>query len=128
MRNKHARRSDCRRDSGSALIESVLAAPVLIMLVSGLLLAAYSGFAKIWIRHLSYEAVICLASRVAESACRERVRDSIEGALPAKFVRPRFVRSSREAKVKFEVTLLPGLVVREERTLRLPLPARRGRS
>ncbi len=117
-----------RGDAGSALVETAAAAPVLVLLVGGLLLAGYSGFAKIWIRYSSYEAVICLASRVREPECLDRLRASIETVLPAGVSRARLIHTEREARARFDVELLPGLVVREERALKLPMPARRGRT
>lgn len=115
-----------QNQTGSALIETAIATPIVVVLVSGVLLAGYTGIAKIWIRHSSYEATICLASRTPPRICHKQLQTRVAGLLPVTVQRAHIARTAREARVRFEVQLVRGLTLREERVLRLPLLPRRG--
>ncbi|MCM2281908.1 MAG: pilus assembly protein [Bdellovibrionaceae bacterium] len=112
--------------TGSTLVETAIAIPLLILLVIGLLSAAFIAFSKIWIRQSSYEAVICLAAREIPAVCRERLQEQLSGVLPGLVRRARLTRNSREARVRFEMDLLGHIRFQEERVMKLPLQIRRG--
>lgn len=108
------------------MVEAALSAPLIALFIGGLLSFSYLVFAKVWIRQNSYEAVICLAEHERAAVCRDRLASSLERVLNADVRRMDARRSRTEAKVRFEVRLLGGLRVREERVLRLPLRPKRG--
>jgi len=121
--------------AGSVVVESVIAIPILVLLISGVSLLAYVGFAQIWIHLSSYEAAVCLASDEQIHICQSRLMTRIHGALPgAKLSALRLSRNKRRAQVSFFIGiqtngnnergsgLLSKLGQHEERVLLRPLP------
>ncbi len=118
----YLRFKNTRRESGATTVETILAASAVIVIVTGLMMAGYMAFAKIWIHHSSYEAVICLAAHTQKAQCRKELQLKIHRLLPsASLTQIQLERSPREARVRFELKLLNDLRLSEKRKIRLPL-------
>lgn len=112
--------ASCER--GSTTVEVAISGAALSLIISGLLTSAYVGFAHIWIKHSSYEAAICLATKENEAKCREQLEENINGVLLGEPLRNvRLDLFAKKVHVRFKVDLLGGVSANEERTLALPL-------
>lgn len=76
-----------RGQSGSALVETILSLPLLILIVVGVMLTTYLSLEKIWLERATREAAFCVAntlnSQLDNSAfCKKRLRETLQAALP----------------------------------------------
>ncbi len=111
---------------GQSSVEFAITLAVLVTLISGLLCGVYVGFVQVWVKHSSYEAVICLARGEMESRCREQLETRVNEILigqPLQNVQ--LLRFKRRAHVSFEVRMFNEWRTTEKRTLSLPLRERR---
>lgn len=75
----------CRR--GSALVETMLSLPVLMLIIFGVLLTTYLSFEKIWLERATREAAFCMANTLNNQAnkavfCKKRLQQTLQLALP----------------------------------------------
>jgi hypothetical protein len=69
-------------NKGSAAVESLPAAALLILFVAGILAAAYLIFARAWLQYQGEQALYCLSEARPVYACRRRLETKLSGALP----------------------------------------------
>ncbi len=67
---------------GQALIESIVATMAISILLMGSLSTLYLSFAKLWLRHFSHEALICVASQIEARKCQNQFIKNMHSALP----------------------------------------------
>ncbi len=67
---------------GQALIESLVATIALSIIVMGCLSTLYVCFAKLWLRHHTHEALICMASEREPIHCQNLFIKRMHAALP----------------------------------------------
>ena len=67
---------------GQALIESIVATLAISILLMGGLSMLYLCFAKLWLRHNSHEALICLVSQRSPTSCKNDFINNMHSALP----------------------------------------------
>ncbi len=67
---------------GQALIESLVATMAISILIMGCLSTLYLAFAKLWLRHFSHEALICIASKNKATHCQNLFIKNMHSALP----------------------------------------------
>jgi hypothetical protein len=107
---------------GQSSAEFAITLVVLVALITGLLCGVYAGFVQIWIKHSSYEAVICLARGELETRCREELETRVNEALLGRpLENVQLLRFKRRAHVSFEVRVLNIWRTTEKRTLTLPI-------
>lgn len=70
------------KQTGSALWESLPVMGLIIVFVSGALLAAYLLFARAWVLFHAEQALYCAAERKPAHHCRARLKDKVSSALP----------------------------------------------
>ena len=112
-------------ERGTAMIETLISATLLMGVVIGLIVTGYLAFTKVWMRRASYEAAICLASQENKWTCRRHLMQAIDGVLPSGSLPPRLhlSRSQEEVSVEIAAKLTRFIWLEERRTLRLPLSA-----
>jgi hypothetical protein len=107
---------------GQSSAEFAITLVVLIALVAGLLCGVYVGFVQIWVKHSSYEAVVCLARGENQTRCREELETRVnETLLGRPLQNVQLLRFKRRAHVSFEVRIFNDWHTLEKRTLSLPL-------
>ena len=67
---------------GQALIESIVATLAISILLMGGLSMLYLCFAKIWLKHNSHEALICLVSQRSPVSCKNDFIKNMHSVLP----------------------------------------------
>ncbi len=67
---------------GQALVESVVAVVALSIILMGSLSTLYFCFSKLWLRHFTHEALICMASQREPIHCQNQFIKNMHGALP----------------------------------------------
>lgn len=67
---------------GQALIEFLVAAPVVALVIAGGASLLYLGFAKAWITRAAREGAICLQTPITKSECRARIERTLASGLP----------------------------------------------
>ncbi len=114
--------SGLENERGSTMVETTIAASTVVVIILGLTMIGYVAFAKAWIQHSSYEAVICLAAQTNTKQCHHELQLKIGRLLPsARLTNVQLARSPREASVRFRLSLFDELSVNEKRQMRLPL-------
>ncbi len=69
-------------ERGSALIETLVAAPIIaIVLMTGSLLM-YRWLAEVWMTRAAREAAVCLTSQVRASRCKQKLETTLKIGLP----------------------------------------------
>jgi hypothetical protein len=66
---------------GTALLEGVVSLPLFGLLISITLAGSYLAFARMWLHHESYEALICLATTASVESCENRLREKTHAVL-----------------------------------------------
>ncbi|CAN5468319.1 hypothetical protein BH10BDE1_BH10BDE1_25570 [soil metagenome] len=74
--------SQLRSMRGQALIELLVAAPVVALVIAGGVSLLYLGFAKAWITRAAREGAICLQTPITKSECRTRIERTLASGLP----------------------------------------------
>lgn len=67
---------------GQALIESVVATMALSIILMGSLSTLYFCFSKLWLKHFTHEALICMASQREPIHCQNQFIKNMHTALP----------------------------------------------
>jgi hypothetical protein len=107
---------------GQSSAEFAITLVVLVALVVGLLCGVYAGFVQVWVKHSSYEAVICLARGEQETRCRQELETRVNETLPGRPLHNvQLLRFKRRAHVSFDVRIFSDWHTTEKRTLSLPL-------
>ena len=70
------------KQQGSALFEAIPVFLLLTVLVSGLLLATYLLFARVWIQWRCEQALYCMAVEQRDGLCRHQLTESVQEFLP----------------------------------------------
>lgn len=118
-----------RSDQGTALLETSLALPLLIVIVSGLLATIYLSFARIWFERNGYEALICLSTSTQAFRCEQEFRERIADGLPIGWLESvRLTRSRKHASIQASFAVSGTTVFRSRNELVLPLQAEKGRN
>ncbi len=110
-----------KKNSGQALIEFSVAAAATLCLAMGGLSLVYYAWAKLWIRHVMYEALICQMEDASEETCKDALRAKVKSFLPmGTITKLRFNHSFQKTKgqIRFEIT--DKLWVGEGMTLKRP--------
>lgn len=108
--------------TGFALVESTIALVLATGAVAGLLTLLYFGFARVWISHAAYEAMICSASQQTVSQCQDDLRRDVARALPiGQLKQISLVRTRRKVKVQVHFEIATKLPIRERQSAALPL-------
>jgi len=68
--------------AGSALFEALPVSILLVVFVSGLLLAAYLLFARSWIQYHSEQALYCVSEGHSSAQCKFQLKEKLERFLP----------------------------------------------
>lgn len=114
------------RQRGGAAIESLIAMTAISLLVSGGLAVILLTFARVWIGHASYEALICISTSAPIPTCEADIRRKIHSALP--FGRLHSLTLSRRPKaaaIEVRFSLGGKLILRHQDSLRLPVRTHR---
>lgn len=93
-------------ERGSALIETLVAAPIVSVVILGGSLLMYRWFAEVWMTRAAREAAVCLATSAPASQCRRRLEATLRIGLP--FGRAEIQEHRRrqsETKVKLSLDL-----------------------
>ena len=69
-------------NKGSAAVESLPVASLLILFVTGILAAAYLIFARAWLQYQGEQALYCLSEARPAFTCRRQLEKKLSGALP----------------------------------------------
>lgn len=110
------------QESGSVVVESLISFTAIIAIVAGGLTVAYHSFAKVWIDHSSYEALICLGTSSTVFQCEERLRKRLKRALPiGRIAHLRLNRSPSRARVELRLAFKNQTLLRHQASLYLPL-------
>ena len=113
-------------ERGTALVESCIVIMLTLSLVAGTMSGMYLGFARVWIRHASYEGAICLAKDETVLKCRNEIQNRINGVLIGNPISNLQLRKSkRTVEVTFDVKVAGTWRANESRKLKLPLHERR---
>jgi hypothetical protein len=81
-RSTSARKKIISNQKGSATVETTLSLSLVMTIVGGGLSIIYLSFAFVWLERASYEAVICLSTRLSQHSCEDRLRHETTTALP----------------------------------------------
>jgi len=67
---------------GSAMLEAVPVALLLMLFIAGILLAAYLFFARAWIQYQSEQALYCAAQSRISVPCKHQLEEKLKQLLP----------------------------------------------
>lgn len=67
---------------GSAMIETLIAAPIAALVITTGSSLLYLSFAKAWLARSAREGAVCLVTPTSRSACRLKLRRTLEIGLP----------------------------------------------
>ncbi len=73
---------------GFSSLETMAAMIAVVAVVSTLLLVAYLSFAKIWIQHVSHEALLCTAKGHSTFQCKTQMKNRL--SILGGFLKPTF--------------------------------------
>lgn len=67
---------------GSAMIETLIAAPIVALVITVGSSLLYLSFAKVWLGRGAREGAVCLVSPLSKKVCRRKLQRTLEVALP----------------------------------------------
>jgi hypothetical protein len=103
---------------GQAVLEFCLTALALAPLVAAAVLLLYFAWAKLWIRHVLYESLICRLENVPPRICEREAHDALARGLPAgRLELLRITRRGLDDRGRIRLRLPRGLYVDEGTTL-----------
>lgn len=106
-------------NKGQALMETLMAAPVLILWNSGLFVLFYYLLAHHWCHHWTYRSAICLAQNSPPPTCEQFLHQRLRLLVPAYSVTA-FWRTPRQ--IHTEIVIFPKTVLQNTYSARIDLP------